>query len=70
MALPTLPPVARRPIAAIWFAAFAVLFTVWFFLRLWHGIILYIVLPSVATGIAGCICAEVILDSSHVKMYR
>ena len=73
MALRTLPPAARRPIAAIWFAAFALLFTVLFFLRLSmasHAVVLYIVLPSLAAGIAGYIWGGAILDSSHVKTYR
>jgi hypothetical protein len=67
-----LSPAARRPIAAIWFAAFALLFTVLFFLRLSasHAVILYIVLPSLATAIAGYIGGGAILDSSHVKTYR
>ena len=67
-----LSPAARRPIAAIWFAAFALLFTVLFFRRLSasHAVILYIVLPSLATGIAGYIWGGAILDSSHVKTYR
>ena len=73
MAIRTLPPAARRPIAAIWFAAFALLFTVLFFLRLSmasHAIILYIILPSLAAGIAGYIWGGAILDSFHVKTYR
>lgn len=72
MALRTLPPAARQPVAAIWFAAFALLFTVLFFLRLSmapHAVILYIVLPSLAAGIAGYIWGGAILDSSHVKTY-
>jgi hypothetical protein len=73
LAVRTLPPAARRPIAAIWFAAFALLFTVLFFLRLSvasHAIILYIILPSLAAGIAGYLWGGAILDSSHVKTYR
>jgi hypothetical protein len=72
LAIRTLPPAARRPIAAIWFPAFALLFTVLFFLRLSmasHAIILYIILPSLAAGIAGYIWGGAILDSSHVKTY-
>lgn len=72
MAVRTLPLAARRPIAAIWFAAFALLFTVLFFLRLSmasHAVVLYIVLPSLADGIAGYIWGGAILDSSHVKTY-
>jgi hypothetical protein len=72
LAIRTLQPAARRPIAAIWFAGFALLFTVLFFLRLSmasHAIILYIVLPSLAAGIAGYIWGGAILDSSHVKTY-
>ena len=70
MAVRPLPPAARRPIAAIWFAAFALLFTVLFFLRVSmasHAIILYKVLPSLAAGIAGYIWGGAILDSSQVK---
>lgn len=73
MALPTLPLAARRPIGAVWFAAFGLLFTVLFFLRLSmasHAIILYIILPSLAAGIAGYIWGGAILDSSHAKTYR
>jgi hypothetical protein len=73
MAIRTRPPSARRPIAAIWFAAFALLFTVLFFLRLSmapHAVVLYIGLPSLAAGIAGYIWGGAILDSSHVKTYR
>lgn len=69
----TLPASARRLIAAIWFATFALLFTVLFFRRLSmasHAIILYIVLPSLAAGIAGYIWGGAIMDSSHVKTYR
>lgn len=72
MAAHTLPPAARRLAAGIWFAAFAVLFTGLFFLRVSmasHAIILYIVLPSLAAGIAGHIWGWTILDSSHVKTY-
>ncbi len=72
MAIHTLPPAARRPIAALWFASFALLSTVLFFLRLSmasHAVILYIVLPSLAAGIAGYIWGGTILDSSHVKTY-
>jgi hypothetical protein len=35
-----------------------------------HAIILYVVLPSLATGIAGYIWGGAILDSSQVKTYR
>ncbi|MGC1903721.1 MAG: hypothetical protein WA715_07880 [Candidatus Acidiferrum sp.] len=72
MAIHTLPPAARRPIAALWFASFALLSTVLFFLRLSmasHAVILYIVLPSLAAGIAGYIWGGTILDSSYVKTY-
>jgi hypothetical protein len=73
LAVHTLPPAARRLVAAIWFAAFALLFTMLFFLRLSmasHAVILYIVLPSFAAGIAGHIWGGAILDSSHVRTYR
>ena len=73
MALRRLPPAARRPIAAIWFAAFGLLFTVLFFLRLSmasNAVILYIVLPSLAAGIAAYIWGGAILDSTHVDTYR
>jgi len=69
----TLPPAARRPVAAIWFAAFALLFTVLFFRRLSmasHAVFLYIILPSLAAGIAGYIWGGAILDPSNVKTYR
>jgi len=72
LALRTLPPAARRPLAAVWFAAFGLLFTILFFLRLSmasHAIILYIVLPSLAAGIAGYIWGGAILDSSQVRTY-
>jgi hypothetical protein len=72
LAIRTLPPAARRPVAAIWFAAFALLFTVLFFLRLSmasHAIILYIVLPSSAAGISGYLRGGAILDPSRVQNY-
>jgi hypothetical protein len=72
LAVFTLPPAARRPVAAIWFAAFAALATFLFFLRLVmgpHAVILYIVLPSLAAGIAGYTWGGAILDSSHVRTY-
>jgi hypothetical protein len=65
-------PAARRPIAAIWFAAVAALATFLFFRRLAmapHAVILYIVLPSLAAGIAGYIWGGAILDSSRVRTY-
>jgi hypothetical protein len=73
LALRILSPAARRPLAAIWFAAFGLVFTVLFFLRLSmasHAVVLYIVLPSLAAGIAGYIWGGAILDSSQVKTYR
>jgi hypothetical protein len=73
MAVRTLPPSARRPIAALWFAAFAALATFLFFLRLPmapHAAILYIGLPSLAAGIAGYSWAGAILDPSRVRTYR
>jgi len=35
-----------------------------------HAVVLYIVLPSLAAGIAGYIWGGAILDSSQVKTYR
>jgi hypothetical protein len=35
-----------------------------------HAIILYIIWPSLAAGIAGYLWGGAILDSSHVKTYR
>jgi len=67
-----LPPSARRPIAALWFAGFAALATFLFFLRLVmapHAIILYIALPSLAAGIAGYIWGGAILDPSRIQNY-
>jgi hypothetical protein len=55
LAVLTLPPSARRSIAALWFAGFAALATFLFFFRLVmapHAVILYIVIPSLAAGIA------------------
>ena len=72
MAVRTLPPSARRPIAALWFAAFAALATFLFFLPLVmapHAVILYVVLPFVAAGIAGYSWGGVILDPSRVQNY-
>lgn len=72
MAVRTLPPSARRPIAAFWFAALAGVATFLFFLRLSmasHGVILYIMLPALAAGIAGYIWGGSILDSSRVQNY-
>ena len=70
MAVRTLPPSARRYIAALWFTAFAALATFLFFLRLVmapHAVILYIVLPSLAAGIAGYTWGAAILDPSRVQ---
>lgn len=72
MAVRTLPPSTRRPLAALWFAAFGALATFLFFLRLVmapHAAILYIVLPSMAAGIAGYAWGGAILDSSRVQNY-
>jgi hypothetical protein len=72
LAVRTLPPSVRRPIAALWFAAFAALDTFLFFLRLVmapHAVILYVVLPSLAAGIAGYIWGGAILDPSRVQNY-
>ena len=72
LAARTLPPSARQPLAALWFAAFAALATFLFFLRLAmspHAIILYIALPSLAAGIAGYIWGGAILDPSRVQNY-
>jgi hypothetical protein len=72
LAVRTLPPSARRPIAALWFAAFAALATFLFFLRLVmspHAMILYVVLPSLAAGIAGYSWGAAILDPSRVQNY-
>ena len=72
MAVRTLPPSARRSVAALWFAAFAALATFLFFLRLvmsTHAVILYILLPSLAAGIAGYIWGAAILDPSRVQNY-
>jgi len=72
LAVRTLPPSARRPIAALWFAAFAALATFLFFLRLVmapHAVILYVVLPSLAAGIAGYSWGGAILDPSRVQNY-
>lgn len=72
MAVRTLPPSARRSIAALWFAAFAALATFLFFLRLVmspHAVILYVLLPSLAAGIAGYSWGGAILDTSRVHTY-
>ena len=72
MAVRTLPPSARRSIAALWFAGFAALATFLFFFRLVmapHAIILYIVIPSLAAGIAGFSWGGAILDPSRVQNY-
>jgi hypothetical protein len=61
---------ARRPIAALWFAAFAALATFVFFFRLEmapHAMILYVVLPFLAAGIAGFLWGGPILDPSRVQ---
>lgn len=70
MAERTLPSLVRRSIAALWFAAFAATATFLFFLPLsmsTHAVILYIVLPSLAAGIAGYIWGGAILDPSRVQ---
>lgn len=72
MAVRTLPPSARRPVAAFWFAGFAALATFLFFLRLVmapHAVILYVVLPSLAAGIAGYSWGGAILDPSRIQNY-
>ncbi|HWY68021.1 MAG TPA: hypothetical protein VNX88_05110 [Terriglobales bacterium] len=72
MAVRTFPPSARKPIAALWFAAFAALAASLFFLRVVmapHAVILYVVLPSFAAGIAGYSWGGAILDSSRVQNY-
>jgi hypothetical protein len=72
LAVRTLPPSARRSIAALWFAVFAALATFLFFLRLVmapHAVILYILLPSLAAGIAGYFWGGSLLDSSQVQNY-
>jgi len=72
LAARTLPPFARRSVAALWFAAFAALATFLFFLRLVmapHAVILYVVLPSLAAGIGGYSWGAAILDPSRVHNY-
>jgi hypothetical protein len=72
LAVRTLPPSVRRPIAALWFSAFAALATLLFFLRLVmspHAVILYVILPSLAAGIAGYSWGGAILDPSRVQDY-
>jgi hypothetical protein len=72
LAARTLPPSARRSVAALWFAAFAALATFLFFLRLVmapHAVILYVLLPSLAAGIAGYSWGGALLDSSQVQNY-
>jgi hypothetical protein len=72
LAVRTLPPSVRRPIAALWFSAFAALATLLFFLRLVmspHAVILYVILPSLAAGIAGYSWGAAILDPSRVQDY-
>jgi hypothetical protein len=72
LAVRTLPPSARRSVAALWFAAFAALATFLFFLRLVmspHAVILHVVLPSLAAGIAGYIWGGAILDASRIQNY-
>jgi hypothetical protein len=72
LAVCTLPPSARRLIAGLWFAAFAALATFLFFLRLMmspHAVILYVILPSLAAGIAGYSWGGAILDPFRVQNY-
>lgn len=72
MSVLTLPSAARPLVAAICFAIFALLSTSLFFLRVSiasHAVILYIVLPSLAAGIAGYLWGGAILDSSRVQNY-
>jgi hypothetical protein len=72
LAVRTLPTSARHPIVALWFAAFGALSTFLFFLRLVmapHAVILYVVLPSLAAGIAGCSWGGAILDPFRVQNY-
>ena len=72
MTVRTLPSSARKPIAALWFAAFAALATFLFFFRLAmapHAIILYVATPSLSAGIAGYSWGGAILDSSRTQNY-
>lgn len=72
MSVLTLPSAARPLVAAICFAIFGLLSTSLFFLRVSmasHAVILYIVLPSLAAGIAGYLWGGAILDSSRVQNY-
>jgi hypothetical protein len=72
LAVHTLPRSARRPLAALWFAAFGAIATFLFFLRLVmapHAVILYVVLPSLTAGIAGYTWGGAILDLSRVQNY-
>lgn len=73
LAVRRLPQSARRLIAALWFAIFAWLGTSLFFLPLAmapHAVILYIVFPALAAGIAGYSWGGAILDPSRIKTYR
>jgi hypothetical protein len=72
LAVRALPASARGFIAALWFAGFAALATFLFFLRLVmapHAVILYVILPSLAAGIAGYSWGAAILDPSRVQNY-
>lgn len=72
MASQTLPFFVRRPIAGLWFAAFAAIATFLFFLPLRmspHAVILYVALPTVAAAIAGHIWGGAILDASRIQNY-
>jgi len=72
LAVRTLPPSARRSIAALWFAGFAAFATFLFFLRLVmapHAVILYVLLPSLAAGISGYSWGGAFLDLSRIQNY-
>jgi hypothetical protein len=72
LAVRTLPASARGSIAALWFAGFAALATFLFFLRLVmapHAVILYVLLPSLAAGIAGYSWGGALLDPSRIQNY-
>lgn len=72
MAVRRLPQSARRPVASFCFAVFAWGGTSLFFLPLVmapHAVILYVVFPSLAAGIAGYSWGGAILDQSRVQTY-
>src|SRR5512146_2935424 len=61
--------ISENALAALWFAAFAFFGTTTFFLPLrlaFRAEVLYVILPTVAGGVAGYISGAAVIDSARV----